>query len=62
MEHSLESVLGISVGKERRTAKLEYERATKGMTEAEELEYFKEKYGGEFQRNADDASADAVTK
>jgi len=47
-EDALENYLGISVGgKERRNAKLEYERDVKGMTEEEELEYVRKKYGGE---------------
>mmetsp|Transcript_25847 Transcript_25847/g.46830 ORF Transcript_25847/g.46830 Transcript_25847/m.46830 type:complete len:137 (-) Transcript_25847:247-657(-) len=47
MENSLERAFGISVGRERRSSVEAYERATKGMTEEEELEYIAEKYGGE---------------
>ena len=48
VENSLGNCLGISsMGKERRAAKLEYERDVRGMTEEEELGYVKKKYGGE---------------
>ena len=55
MEQSLENVLGISVGKERRAAKTDYENAVKGMTEEEEIDYVREKYGKEIQWDDDDA-------
>ncbi|KAL3821756.1 hypothetical protein ACHAXA_000255 [Cyclostephanos tholiformis] len=45
-ENSLENYLGIQVGEGRRSAKFEYEQAIKGMTEEEELEYARDKYGG----------------
>ena len=48
-EDSLENYVGIQVGKERRTTKFEYEQAIKGMTEEEELEYVRNKYGGDWQ-------------
>jgi hypothetical protein len=48
-ENSLENYVGIQVGKERRTTKFEYEQAIKGMTEEEELEYVRNKYGGDWQ-------------
>ena len=48
-EDSLENYVGIHVGKERRTTKFEYEQAIKGMTEEEELEYVRNKYGGDWQ-------------
>jgi len=48
MENSLERTFGISAGRERRSSVEEYERATEGMTEEEELDYVAEKYGGEF--------------
>lgn len=49
-EKSLEITFGISgVGKERRLAKSQYEQATKGMTEEEELEYVTKQVGGEIQ-------------
>ncbi|KAL7528518.1 hypothetical protein ACHAXR_002495 [Thalassiosira sp. AJA248-18] len=53
-ENSLENVLGISVGTERRNAKMEYEQAIKGMTEEEELDYVKNKYGEEIQWDLED--------
>jgi hypothetical protein len=57
-EKSLEKCLGISsVGKERRAAKLEYERDVKGMTEEEELDYVKRKYTREW--NWDEENDDA---
>jgi hypothetical protein len=48
-ENSLENYIGIQVGKERRSTKFEYEQAIKGMTEEEELEYVRNKYGGDWQ-------------
>ena len=58
-ENSLESYVGIQVGRERRAAKLEYERAIKGMTEEEELEYVRNKYGGD---TSWDAEGDGPSK
>ena len=54
--HQVENALGITaVGEGRRLAKFEYEQAIKGMTEEEELEYVRKKYGKEIQwENADD--------
>ena len=57
-ENSLENIFGISVGKGRQTAKAKYEQATKGMTEAEELEYIKT----EIQADTDLEAADFATK
>lgn len=53
LENSLESYVGIQVGRERRAAKLEYEQAIKGMTEEEELEYVRNTYGGDSSWEAD---------
>ena len=55
LENSLEGVLGIPVGKERRASKMEYEQATRGMTEEEEVDYVTKKYGGEIQWEDDNA-------
>ena len=54
--HQVENALGITaVGEGRRLAKFEYEQAIKGMTEEEELEYVRKKYGKEIQwDDADD--------
>lgn len=54
--HQVENALGITaVGEDRRLAKFEYEQAIKGMTEEEELEYVRKKYGKEIQwDDADD--------
>ena len=52
-ENSLEYYVGIQVGQERRSSKFEYEQAIKGMTEEEELEYVKNKYGKDLQWEAD---------
>ncbi|KAL3773227.1 hypothetical protein ACHAW5_008148 [Stephanodiscus triporus] len=52
-ENSLEYYVGIQVGKERRSSKFEYEQAIKGMTEEEELEYVRNKYGGDLQWEAE---------
>jgi len=41
LEASLENAFGIPFGKDRRTAKMEYERAVEGMTEEQELDYVK---------------------
>ncbi len=46
------------MGKERRAAKLEYERDVKGMTEEEELDYVKRKYSREL--NWDEEEDDDV--
>jgi hypothetical protein len=49
-ENSLENYVGIQVSKERRrTTKFEYEQAIKGIMEEEELEYVRNKYGGDWQ-------------
>ena len=48
--HQVENALGITaVGEGRRLAKFEYEQAIKGMSEEEELEYVRKKYGKEIQ-------------
>jgi len=54
-ETSVGSTLGVKLGQERRSAKVEYENAIKGMTEEEEIEYVRNKYGGEIQWDDDDA-------
>ena len=49
-ENSLENYVGIQVSKERRRmTKFEYEQAIKGIMEEEELEYVRNKYGGDWQ-------------
>ena len=58
MENSLGGILGISVGKERRAAKIDYEQATSGMTEEEELDYVTKKYGEEIQWDEKDNAAE----
>lgn len=54
IESALGNALGIPVGEERRSTICEYKHATKGMTEEEELEYVKNKYGGEIQWDVSD--------
>ena len=48
-KNSLENYVGIQVGRERRLTKFEYEQAIKCMMEEEELEYVRNKYGGDWQ-------------
>mmetsp|Transcript_33113 Transcript_33113/g.70573 ORF Transcript_33113/g.70573 Transcript_33113/m.70573 type:complete len:239 (+) Transcript_33113:137-853(+) len=62
VEDSLEKAVGISAGRERRAAIKEYEQATRGMTEEEELDYVKDKCGGEIQWDADDEGDDMTNK
>ncbi|KAL9187433.1 hypothetical protein ACHAXT_001536 [Thalassiosira profunda] len=54
LEASLGGVLGVKVGEERRVAKAEYERAVEGMTEEEEIEYARQRYGGEIRWDAEE--------
>ena len=57
-ESSLGNVLGVDIGLERRSAKYEYEKATKDMSEEEEIDYAATLISREIQRDDDKENKD----